>query len=283
MLSNIVEETRRSRGDCWACYKLANFASGIKSPQQTSREFPEILDHSKPLCPWTRYARLRAEQDRGGGNNSNLLQKELDQSVRFVGFSYWGSAETTIALLEAVAIQRVLDGLSEERKQLSRVVRYRTNLPKETVLQFDLSLLPEKLGAQSATALGVRAGARKGRGIYQKYLADYSGKDPEVLRFCTGQAVNLGTPGTNWTPELGIVETAYKEGIIPAYIPYHLRAGHLQVNRLLPLHLAETIAGHPDRFPSSLVALAEAGCRASVGRKVIPVGKIAERDVWFAS
>ncbi len=276
--SNIVEKTRQVWGDCWACYKLANFASGIKSPQQTSREFPEILDHSKPLCPRTRYARLRAGTGSWWRKQLQFASKELDQMFVSLVFLTWASADTTIALLDA--IQPVLDGLSED--DWSRVVRT-AQISQKSVLQFDLSLLPEKLGARSATALGVRAGAREGRGIYQKYLADYSGKDPEVLRFCTGQAVNLGTPGTNWTPELGIVETAYKEGIIPAYIPYHLRAGHLQVNRLLPLHLAETIAGHPDRFPSSLVALAEAGCRASVGRKVIPVGKIAERDVWFAS
>lgn len=63
---------------------------------------------------------------------------------------------------------------------------------------------------------------------------------------------------------------------------YSTGAGHVHGVATLELDLAEEIAGHPNKFPSVLVEIAEARCRATVSQKIIPVAQIADKDGWFA-
>jgi hypothetical protein len=67
--SALVEESRALWGDRWATFRLANLAAGIRSAEITCKEFPDLLDHSKPLCERVRYGRLRAGNSRWWGNS----------------------------------------------------------------------------------------------------------------------------------------------------------------------------------------------------------------------
>jgi hypothetical protein len=49
----------------------------------------------------------------------------------------------------------------------------------------------------------------------------------------------------------------------------------------ITIDVATDIAEKADRYPSFLVAAAEARCRERTAQKVIPVGKLAEVEQWF--
>ncbi|HKO98453.1 MAG TPA: hypothetical protein VJU86_15760 [Pyrinomonadaceae bacterium] len=280
---NLVESSRRFWGENWVNGYLANVAAGIKSSKETCVDFPELLDHSKSLCRRVRYARLRAGSSNWWTKQIEMAETQPDLMLTALILLTWGSAGTLVGLSEQIAslLGRLTLGnwYRVIRSVESSVFAVHDEL-RNGLLSFDLSSLPENLTERAATAIGIRAKKEERYAFYKRYLANYQGDDRMTLEFCQEEALdpkNLLSPA--WHPNLDLVARSYAEGVISdrstfrRVAPRHLRRS--------PIRVAEQIAKNADKFPSYLVAFAEATCRESVAAKIIAVGKIAQKDGWF--
>lgn len=283
---NIVETSRFIWGDKWAHFYMANVASGIRSSKETCVDFPDLLDHSKSLCRRTRYARLRAGSINWWAKQIEAAVSESDSMLVALILLTWGSASTLINLSEKM--DSLLNRLTADNwHRVIRSVEYSTSMTheelKDGLLSFTISSLPNNLSERSATAFGMRAKKEDRKAFYSKYLKNYRGTDRIILEFCQDEALDLSNfNNPSWSPNLNLIANSYAEGVISDPHVFRRLAPHRHI-RSLPIKIAEKIAGTPDKYPSYLVAYAEAACREKVASKIVPVGEIAKREGWFIS
>ena len=281
--NSLIEAWRGIWGDRPAFLRLANLACGIRSSEEKYTRFSELLDHSQELCKRCRYARLRAGSISWWRRQISQVRAPWDSLLVCVLLLSWGSPGTLSALCDA--IQPVLDQMDENQWcLLVRCIR-------TAVTQFErlggrgsinISSLPGVLSARTVTALGARANGVVARELYKKYLLNYKGRDSAVLEFCQDQALDLPHMDTaNWEPNLEQIATTYALDVLCSScysVPPHLPFGP----HPFPVTIGEAVVQKGNKFPLSLVALAESRCRFAVGSKIAPVGEVAQRDGWFA-
>ena len=196
----------------------------------------------------------------------------------------WGSSSTLINL--AKSIEACLDQLTQDNWYLlMQTVRRSVSLIhedfRESLLYFDLALLPGDLSDRTVTAFGMRAKRENREPFYHKYFQEYTGTDHITLEFCQNEALNYSDiRKPSWNPNLDLIANSYAQGAISDPYAFHGFQPHRNI-RSLPIMVAEKIASKPDKYPSYLVTFAEATCREVVASKIVPVGIIAEKDGWF--
>jgi hypothetical protein len=280
---NVVERSRSVWGEQWIHFYLANVASGIKSPTETCRDFPDLLDKSRSLCRRARYARLRAGTAKWWEKQFDAAADELDLVLINLILLTWGSHRTIAEL--AGRIEEALERLpAKVWQRLMRGVRLSVLMVgehvRENALPFDVDVFPTSLSTIAAAALGIRAKADVGQKIYLKYLASYQGHDRVIWGFCQRAATELlFNDAANWQAYLSVIERSYAEGAA------FEAAGRPEYSRradTLDLPVARAIAEQPDKYPGQLVSMAESVCRRDVASRITPVGLIAQRDGWFS-
>jgi hypothetical protein len=272
-------------GDHWALFHLANVASGIKSATETYKDCADLLDHSKPLCARTRYARLRAGSPAWWKRQIETAGTELDRMFVCLIILRWGSSGTLAEVSEPVGA--LLQSLTVERwNQLAASLKQALSMAREPrdegFISLPLASLPQRLTARCATALGIRTRRPDRYQIYMKYLADYRGGDLVVLDFCQREGVDLSHLDPHrWEINLELIKRGYAQGVISepfAFQQVLRRSGDPQA---LPLDVAEEVATNANRYPGYLVGLAELKCRVAAAAAIVPVGQVAVRDRWF--
>jgi len=280
---NLVEKVRAIWSEQWACFHLANVASGIKSKSETCNGFPNLLDHSKSLCRRTRYARLQAGRASWWLQQFNQLSDVTDIMFATLVLVTWGSSKTLTRL--ASAIDSSLKKLSLDNwHRLYKAVEDAVDLTRHSgdrIVNLNIESLPEALSTRTVVLLAVRAKDQSRRKLYFKYLNGYAESDPLILKFCQELALELlEFNQTNWRFVLEVIAQSYAKGAISERYAFQRFARKAEGNPL-PVDIAEEIAKHPERYPGFLVAAAEAVCKDLVASKIIPVGEIARRDKWF--
>jgi hypothetical protein len=280
--STVVEVGRQIWGERWAFYCLANFAAGIRSHTERSREASALLDDSLPLCSRARHARLRSANK--GWWQSQFDSVRSEQDVMFVALVAltWARPETLVAIhgvldeaLARLKREAWLRLMSEVQRALSRT-RTRSD---QKVSAFDVGLLAASLSARTVAALGMRASSPTAHDLYTRFLKKPRLSDPVVLQFVQQEAFDVDRLGTKeWSPDLDRIEACYVSGVLEVHLPVHRYHGGEFV---MPIPMAEKIASTPDRYPTSLLALAEEACRREVGRKSKAVADVADREGWF--
>ena len=141
--------------------------------------------------------------------------------------------------------------------------------------------MPHSLSARTLSLLRLRSKRMACDGIFKKGLGEYKGTDTRILKVCQNDAVErlIHFPA-NWDTTLDILSRAYANGVISA------RYSSIQFARHGPMHsipaeVAIKIAEKADKFPSFIVAAAEARCREMVAKKIHPVAKVATIEKWF--
>jgi hypothetical protein len=183
-------------------------------------------------------------------------------------------------------LQSSLERLSEpDWRKLVRALEFLIifpDVPEGRLWSLEPSALPEKVSARTATAISLRVRKKERHVTYKKYLSDYEGNDPTILRFCATEAMDWSNIGRNWSPDLDLVQKAYSVRIVPGRFFRLVAARHVPRPTAMPIRMARKIVEHPRNFPTVLVAVAEARCRQAVARKIVPVGKVAGQDGWFS-
>lgn len=279
--SSLVETGRAIWGDRWAFYCLSSLAGGIKSNLERCKEATDLLDHSQPLCPRTRHARLRS-------TNKSWWQKQFrdaaaDDDRLFVCLLAltWARPDVLIALVEA--LDQLLRPLLEEQfsrmiRAVRRAVTWGYGRADERVATFETDSLPQSLSPRTVVALATRASATTAHELYSKFLAGTHTAEEVVLEFVQQEALDVSRFGTReWSPDLNQIQECYESGAVGSGFALGLRTER----RSMPIEIARRIAESPDRFPTTLLSVAEEVCRRRVARKAKPVVTIAEQEEWF--
>jgi hypothetical protein len=107
------------------------------------------------------------------------------------------------------------------------------------------------------------------------------GDDLAILDFCQSAAIQLiSEKGDLNEDNLSVVERSYALGIISPFYRYRHFSSRNDIH-LISEELAVEIAENPEKYPDSLVSLAESKCRDVLSSKIVPVGDIAKEQGWF--
>lgn len=284
--NNLVEKARSLWGDRWILNHLATVSCGIKSNQETGKEFNRLFRKEDPLCSRARYARLRATASSSAWWNRQLFEIQTESDAMFACLMVltWGSAKTLTEL--ATAIGQTLEGLTGEswaaviasaREIQSRVAR---PTPR-SLYTLQVQSLPTDLSPRTAVAFATRTKQGHEIAVYDKYLKNYDGNDHPVLEFCQAQAFQLARVASlPWNQALKIIRESYGRGVIGLHLAQQLRNVSSGV-AYLPPQVADEIVENADKYPGLLVTAAETRCRATVAKSIVPVGKVAARQGWF--
>ncbi|HVB25980.1 MAG TPA: hypothetical protein VNG51_28835 [Ktedonobacteraceae bacterium] len=278
----IVEKLRMLWGERWLNFHFANIASGIKSPKETCRNFPDLLDSSKSLCKRTRYARLRAGVPDWWKKQLETALTDQDEMFILLVLLTWGSSSTITHLVED--IDAVFNQMSVENwlrlvRSLKQAVSISNVDLERNRLSIDDTKLPVNLSPRTITALGIRTKSEDTAVLYQKYLFNYQGADKYVLQFCQETAFQIASIDPNhWEQALTTIENSYAKGVI-LDLGYNIRIRSKE--SVISKQAAEEIAQYPEKYPRVLVPLVEAMYREVVTQNIIPVGDIARNQHWF--
>lgn len=150
-----------------------------------------------------------------------------------------------------------------------------------SLLSLDVDSLPRDLSDRTLVALSIRLKPELEEKLYLKYFTNYDGSDLTILNFCQESLIKLAKNDPYyWQQTLEVIEKNYSMGI-PILLDIFSSLERETETNLLPAHIAETITSHGDKYPRSLVRIAELKCREVVSSKIIPVGVTAEKDQWF--
>jgi hypothetical protein len=276
----IVESSRSLWGERWKHFRLANVGAGIRSEEIVCREYPDLLDHSKPLCRRVRHARLKASAHRWWQSQIEETKTKVDRMLVSLVFLSWASVSTKIKLLDL--LQDLLERLpSTEWELISEAISdSRTYARSRQSSDLNIESLPETLSARAVTALGAHLVGEDMFELYNTYLSDYDGDDNAVLKFCEDATLALANrePG-KWETALPYIEKLYAKGKTAGAYLHHIRTERLAES--FPIEIAKKLAQSPNKYPRNLVYLAEERCELEVMTKIEPVGSIAEREGWF--
>lgn len=282
--NKLVERSRSLWGDAWINARLANIAAGIKSKEIVCKEFGDLLDHSKPLCPRVRNARLKAGAPQWWKSQFQSATSSSDTLLLLLVFFTWAGTSTTHKLLEVFT--ETLDSLSsKEWQQLLKGIQRTFWLPfPNRKLEWLTTPLSSQLSERVVVTLARTLNLDNQDKFYLRYLSKYDGKDIAILSFCAECALRQAQvdPGV-WDHALDVVQKLYRRDTVADLhlmtdSPYIYRG---RVTGQLPISIAKQIAAHPQKYPRSLVFVATEKCQAQIEEMLAAVKDIADQERWF--
>ena len=280
---NLVEKARSVYGERWAFFHLANIASGIKSKIESCTGFPDLTDHSVSLCKRARYARLRSGTVSYWKKMFAQENNIMDNMFAVLILITWGSKKTLERLVDL--INNFLEKLPDDDwRRLYNSVEESvswTQHSSERLIQFEVESLPKLLNARTVTLLGIRS--KNLKDLYSNYLDGYNGSDIQVLQYWQSVAIELlGEGKISWQSALEVISQSYVKGVVSERYAFQKFIRRVSADSL-PDDIANKIASQPDGYSGFLVAAAETKCRDIVASKIVKVGEIARRDMWFST
>ena len=142
-----------------------------------------------------------------------------------------------------------------------------------------MSALPPSLSVRTAALLTERCTRTKSDELYERYLADYKGDDLVVVSLRTDVQVRRALKDeTKWSQAIEGLRSSHDLGAPTRRVLFQ----HLRRNLTLPDTVAREVVGQPLEFPAALVRVAEANCRQLDAERILPVGRVATDEGWFA-
>ena len=261
--------------------ELANLAAGIRSSEDQCQDSRNLFDTSQPLVRRARYARLRA-----GSRNWWLTQMEAasctDETwMVLLLFATWAGARTTEMLSEEfdeLVTKLEFSDWCRLHSSLRRVAEINSDRPWVKPLGIRSDVLPSSLSARSVALLAVRCTTATVDELYECYLSDYSGNDPNVISLRADIQFRHALAGrTEWSRAIAGLRASYGFGAPHASVFFR----YPRLVRTLPEAVAREIVDHPFELPPRLVQAAEARCRRLDVSRILPVGRVANAEGWF--
>ncbi len=278
----LVELGRSMWGDRWAFAYLANLAAGIRSNSERCKGYSNLLDPSQSLCRRARHARLKSGNKAWWKRQFAEAKSAPDRQLVCLLALTWASPATLVQIHQE--LDAVLN-LLEERAwyRVARAVKSNLHLvqPRQSdrTAGFDPSSVFKASSTRAIAALMMRADPETAHSLYLRFFKEGSFDDEIVLEHVQAEALDLTNIGTdNWMPDLATVKRCYSAGTLePHFPPQKLKA----TEPLMPLSVAESIAKDAQKFPGTLLALAEEVCQWQMAKQAVPVAEIADRQGWF--
>lgn len=279
----IIEHARALWGEQWSLLCLANTAAGIRSTTEKCADSADIFDDGKPLARRYRFARLKSGAYKWW--DSQLREAISTKREMFALLPMLTWATNSAVLMNALLLDQMLEGLSlAEWRRLAQAVKrtiFHTRQEDERKEQLERAKLPSRMGLRLASILYSRTKPEDARHIYERYMMGLPSEDYAILQYFAREALDLRHVGTeSWSPNLDLLETCYAHEA--TFDPTNLRAAQAQSEMSrMSLTLAATILESSDKYPLSLLSIAEDRFRQDVASKIMPVATVAENDDWF--
>jgi hypothetical protein len=271
--SQLIEPIRSGWGDRWSLCLMAILAA------QTVRRLPttscDITDGAVSLCDRAAFARAASQdmawwrkQILNAGSSSPLMQ----QFVLMALLAYV-SVDKIIALGEDISA--ALDALPEPVwRDLTASWGVLSGLVGGEGPFLAKGKLPSAMSSRLAAFLIARVGPYAGRHVYTRFLSDYRGTDRSVLTACVNAVMDRAVRRQDeWRTALPIIAYAYESNVYSG--------ADIEDNNV-PEVVARQVCSDPDRYPLSMVRLAEGALTAIASANVVPLGEVAAREGWFA-
>jgi hypothetical protein len=196
----------------------------------------------------------------------------------------WGNSHIFMSLYKLM--NEFLEGLSPSNWQhivddLQNVLTSFRSHKSNSMLSLDIDSLPRDLSDRTLLALSIRLKPELAEKLYLRHFSNYDGSDSSILNFCQEFLLKLANNEPSyWEQAVEVIEKNYRRGIPTKRNMFSSLVRETGTN-ILPTNIAETIASNAEKYPRSLVKIAEAKLREVVSSKIIPVGEIAKKDQWF--
>ena len=278
---DLTEYGRQIFGSRWAFCVLANLAAGIRSKQEQCVHAGNPFEEDVPIVHRARHARLRAGQ--WSWWRRHMAEALQPADVAFLLLLIFSWAGPTVLLRLKDEIEDRLSELEVEwwQKMFSALQNRVGLFDRLRAINLGGDELGEAVSERMVVALSQRAGERTRRILYQKYLRQYEGDDTAIMEYCQELAFDAAVGGEvdEWRKWLPGISRRSQIGIAS----FGLRRPWAFVDhrKPLPLSVAEEILSQSEKYPIALIARAEQVCRANVSKKVVPVGRVAEKRNWF--
>lgn len=262
--------------------ELANLAAGIRSRKEKCQDSPDLLDVVRPLVRRARYARLRAGSRMWWSKQLRSATSDDEVWMTLLFFATWAGARTIEELAET--FDELVSSLGTcEWQNLYSALRgaAHVNSARSWIkpIKIRVSQLPSSLSDRTVALLAERCKRTTADELYERYLIDYKGRDSIVVSLCAEVQVRRALRDeTQWSKAVEGLRSTYSLGstAIGALLP------HLRHSLTLPEAVARDVVDQALELPGILVGVAEARCRQLSADKIVPVGRVAEDQGWFA-
>lgn len=261
--------------------ELANLAAGVRSPEETCRDSPDLFDVDRPIVRRARYARLRAGAPRWWLRQLESVNASSQIWTALLFLSTWAGPRTIEA--SASSIDELVLRLNRSEWQslhssLRRVatLNFGRNWVRRSAIRVEA--LPALLDARTVTLIATRCDDAIADELDVRYLSDYSGDDTRIVSLRADVALRRALRDeSEWSRAIDCLRLSYDLGgtTSPAFFE------HMESGLALPESAARTVVADPLRFPAFLVWMAENRCRGLSASTVLPVGEVASREGWF--
>ena len=268
-----------SAQDSWSL-RILQLASGPETiSARTALIYSIIVDR---WCGEFEYARLRAGSRRWW---SEQLRSPTDPDgvrMALLIFATWAGVKTVEELAEE--FDRLIDRLEAPQwrslySSLRTAVEVNSGRPWVKPLGIRVSALPSSLSVRTVALLAERCTPATRAELYERYLTDYEGEDSIVFALRADVEVRRALADEmKWPQAVESLRLSYRLGAPPSRALFRLHGRA----RTLPEVIAREIVEQPLEFPSALVQVAEAHCRQLDAARILPVGRVAIEEGWFA-
>ena len=278
----LVQKGINELGDRTRFVELANIAAGIRSTEEKCEDSPNLFDIGRPLVRRARYARLRAGSRKWWSDQLQSANNDDEVWCALLIFSTWGGPTTIQELVE------MFDNLVAHLEPsawrtlhaaVRTAVEINSNRPWIRSLAIQVSALPVELNVRTVALLAERCSPTTADALYERYLTDYRGDDPVIISLRTTILIRRARADeTKWPEAIENLRHAYSIGVPTnrVFFPHHA------YGLTLPEAIARDVLDQPLDFPGVLIQAAEARCRQLDAVKILPVGRVAMDQGWFA-
>jgi hypothetical protein len=282
--NTLAEAVTDQFGPRWWTCQFATVAAGIRSTSATAKGYGSLFDETSLICQRARHARLRAGNIGWWERTLDAAGTELEHAFSVLLITMWGSEALLLSLIPR--LNEILSAIPEPVwNRLHRAARLCTSLKwggmRRQGDRLDPFLSSVRPSARTATLLGIRADTESMSLLYDCSLSDYQGSDVGILSHIQTVVYDRLMRGTqDHEHYLQIIGRNYSAGISAEdWNYYRIMRRHVE-DTPISLALAHRITNEPDRYPASLLAVAEEVCQVDIAERVRPIGIIAEEEGW---
>ena len=278
----VVQQGVTEFGERIALLELANLAAGIRSKEEKCQDSPDLFDFHRPMVRRARYARLRAGSPKWWSRQIQSAVNADEVRMALLLFATWAGARTIEELAEEFDKLVVSLGTSEWRSlhsSLRTAVEVNSDRPWVRRLKIRVSALPPSLSSRTAALLAERCTPETKEELYERYLADDYDDDSILVSLRADVQVRRALrDDTKWSQAVEGLRASYSRGAATE----RALLMDLMHRLTLPEAVAREVVALPLEFPSALVRVAEARCRQLDSARILPVGRVADDEDWFA-
>lgn len=280
-LEKLTQAIQKEFGNVWTVTLFALNAGALQLAGVLIKE-NELFDSSASICRRVRYAAEHRSGVAWWNKQLDSIESQEDTILFLLTLFIWATPAVVKSVLHR--LDPLVDSLpSEEWHKLFDAIQANKwkgpGIRNKTKSQELVDALPENASERTVLCVGVRLTLEAERTLYQVRLLHYAGHDHKILAVCQWFAgFSLLSKASNPSPYLSLIRRGYRQGVEQSE---HWDNQFVRDwTPSLDLHVAETIAGHPEAYPSFLLKIAEQVCQAHTALKVTPVGIVARDEKW---